>query len=317
MNKQQAAPAQALLILTGLLVMLILLTQAMAILAIQRYHFQHQPGNDPITAVATPVTKLNQNLETDIKFNLSKLLTYSDGYQDPRKVLVTFHDNDGDGIPDDPLSFDKFVDVARYLFEETYTDFDGYTYYKLSRNVLQADTQAEENIIIANASTYAGKYIYRTDTKLFKKIASVTPYGVTGLTDATDGTLKLSAFIGRSGYNTPKVNSADSTIVKSSEEKIFFQWKHYAPTDQRVDPSVTNLIDIFILTKTYYDSILSWKANNKALVDFPSPPTNTELSIMFNNLNNYKSISDQIIYRPVKFKLLFGSSASTELQATF
>jgi hypothetical protein len=279
--------------------------------------FSTPTGDSPVTTIGTPVIKLNQNLETDIKFNLSKLLTYSDGYQDPRKVLVTFHDNDGDGIPDDPLSFDKFVDVARYLFEETYTDFDGYTYYKLSRNVLQADTQAEENVIIQNASTYAGKYIYRTDLKVFKKIASVTPYGLTTLTNATDGTLKLSAFIGRSGYNTPKVNSSDSTIANSTEEKIFFQWKHYAPTDQRVDPSVTNLIDIFILTKTYYDNVLSWKANNKTLVEFPAPPTNTELSISFNNLNNYKSISDQIIYRPVKFKLLFGSMAITELQATF
>ena len=279
--------------------------------------FTAPSGADPITVVGTPVIKLNQNLEQDIKFNLSKLLTYADGYQDPRKVLVTFSDVDGDGIPDDPLSFDKFVDVSRYLFEETYTEFDGYTYYKLSRNVLQADTQAEENVIITNASVYAGKYIYRTDLKVFKKIAAIAPYGLTELTNATDGTTKLSAFIGRSGYTTPKVNTVTSTIASSTEENIFFQWKHFAPTDQRIDPSVTNLIDIFILTKTYYDKILSWKANNKTLVEFPAPPTNTELSISFNNLNNYKSISDQIIYRPVKFKLLFGSIAISELQAKF
>ena len=272
---------------------------------------------NPVIALGDPIIRINQNLEQDIKFNLSKLLTYADGYQDPRKVLVTFSDANGDGIPDDPLSFDKFVDVSRYLFEETYVDFDGYTYYKLSRNVIQADSQTEENVVIANASVYAGKYIYRTDLKVFKKIAAVAPYGLTILTNDTDGTLKLSAFIGRSGFTTPKINTATNTIDSSTEEDIFFQWKHYAPTDQRVDPSVTNLIDIFILTKTYYDKVLSWKANNKTIEEFPAPPTNTELSISFNNLNNYKSISDQIIYRPVKFKLLFGAGAPAELQASF
>ena len=34
-------------------------------------------------------------------------------------------------VPDDPLSFDKFVNTNRYMFQETYTDFDGYVYYKL------------------------------------------------------------------------------------------------------------------------------------------------------------------------------------------
>lgn len=279
--------------------------------------FSIPTSSSPITATGTPVIKTNQSLENDIKFNLSKLLTYTDGYQDPRKALITFHDSDGDGIPDDPLSFDKFVDVSRYMFEETFTDFDGYTYYKLSRNVIQADTTADENLIMNNAALYAGKYIYRTDTKIFKKIGLASPYGPTALTDATDGALKLAAFIGRSGYNTPKVNSTTSVITPSVEEKVFFQWKHYAPQDQRVDPSVTNLIDIFILTKTYYDKVLAWKANNKLLTEFPAPPTNTELAIGFNNLNNYKSISDQLIYRPVKFKLLFGQSANQELQANF
>lgn len=279
--------------------------------------FSSPSGTDPLTALGTPRIKVNQKLDNDIKFNLSKLLTYADGYQDPRKVLITFNDEDGNGIPDDPLSFDRFVDVSRYLFEETYIDFDGYTYYKLSRNVIQTDSQAEENLIITNASTYAGKYVYRTDLKVFKKIAATAPYALTTLINDTDGTLKLAAFVGRSRYNTPKVNTSTNIIEASSEENIFFQWKHYAPADQRVDPSVTNLIDTFILTKTYYDKVLAWKANNKTMTEFPAPPTNTELSISFNNLNNYKSISDQIIYRPVKFKLLFGSQAAQELQANF
>ena len=38
---------------------------------------------------------------------------------------------------------------------------------------------------------------------------------------------------------------------------------------------------------------------------------------MFESLNTKKSISDQVIYRPVKYKILFGDLASGELQAKF
>ena len=34
-------------------------------------------------------------------------------------------------------------------------------------------------------------------------------------------------------------------------------------------------------------------------------------------LNPLKSLSDQIIYHPVKYKILFGTNAEEELQATF
>jgi hypothetical protein len=38
---------------------------------------------------------------------------------------------------------------------------------------------------------------------------------------------------------------------------------------------------------------------------------------MFEVLETKKSISDQVIYRPVKYKILFGDLASNELQARF
>ena len=49
----------------------------------------------------------------------------------------------------------------------------------------------------------------------------------------------------------------------------------------------------------------------------PNPPTISELTDMFESLNTKKSISDQVIYRPVKYKILFGDLASGELQAKF
>jgi hypothetical protein len=49
----------------------------------------------------------------------------------------------------------------------------------------------------------------------------------------------------------------------------------------------------------------------------PNPPTISELNDMFESLNTKKTISDQVVYRPVKYKILFGDLASGELQAKF
>ena len=77
------------------------------------------------------------------------------------------------------------------------------------------------------------------------------------------------------------------------------------------------MIDIFVLTLTYYNSVVAWKLNNKDITEFPAPQTSSELAILLADLNNFKSISDEIIYRPVKFKLLFGATSMPELQAKF
>jgi hypothetical protein len=41
------------------------------------------------------------------------------------------------------------------------------------------------------------------------------------------------------------------------------------------------------------------------------------LRLEFSNLENYKSVSDAIIYNAARFKPLFGNKANSELQATF
>jgi hypothetical protein len=48
------------------------------------------------------------------------------------------------------------------------------------------------------------------------------------------------------------------------------------------------------------------------------PPSSDELyNLLSVDLNKIKSISDEIIYHPVKYKILFGNQATPELQATF
>jgi hypothetical protein len=50
----------------------------------------------------------------------------------------------------------------------------------------------------------------------------------------------------------------------------------------------------------------------------PEPPNSDSLRISFGlKLDNIKSISDEIIYHPVEYKVLFGSKADEKLQASF
>jgi len=100
-------------------------------------------------------------------------------------------------------------------------------------------------------------------------------------------------------------------------ESFFFKWNHYISKNQIVDPSSTNIIDMVVLTNLYYNDILVWKSQGGSILTKPKAPTTEDLRVQFAELNNFKSISDEIIYNSGKFKILFGPQAVDELQATF
>lgn len=112
-----------------------------------------------------------------------------------------------------------------------------------------------------------------------------------------------------------KVFTQNTTVAEPIP--LYFKWSHYSPIDQRVDPSASNIIDMIVITDGYYTDVTNWKNNNGTLVTLPVPPTTEELRIQFQNLDQYKMVSDSMIWNSGEFKLLFGEQAATELQATF
>lgn len=71
-----------------------------------------------------------------------------------------------------------------------------------------------------------------------------------------------------------------------------------------------------MLTKTYDTQFRLWL--NGALNSMPLPPSSDSIFRDYGSeINKIKSISDEIIYHPVKYKVLFGSKAESSLQATF
>ena len=94
-----------------------------------------------------------------------------------------------------------------------------------------------------------------------------------------------------------------------------FKWHHLVDIDQTLDPSLTNIIDVYVLTKSYNDDFQQWKKKNNAALKMPLPQTTEELRGNFRDLLSYKMMTDEVIFHPVKFKPLFGKLADIEFQA--
>jgi hypothetical protein len=114
-----------------------------------------------------------------------------------------------------------------------------------------------------------------------------------------------------------KVFTQNTTIPELNRLPLYFKWSHYSPIDQRVDPAPTNIIDMIVITDSFYRDVIIWKNSNGSLLTFPEAPTTEELRIQFQDLNKYKMVSDSMVWNSGTFKLLFGSQAESELQATF
>jgi len=114
-----------------------------------------------------------------------------------------------------------------------------------------------------------------------------------------------------------KVFTQNTTISQTQQLPFYFKWSHYSPIDQRVDPSPSNIVDMIVITNSYLQDILIWKNSNNTAANLPLPPTTEELRIQFQSLDQYKMVSDSMIWNSGVFKILFGTQAAPELQATF
>ena len=96
-----------------------------------------------------------------------------------------------------------------------------------------------------------------------------------------------------------------------------FEWTHVPAVNELIDPSFSNIIDVFVLTDSYNTIYRNWLLNDSNFINEPLPPTIDELNQQFSDVSYKKSISDSVIYRPVKYKVLFGNKASYDLRAKF
>ena len=79
------------------------------------------------------------------------------------------------------------------------------------------------------------------------------------------------------GFDYTVIDPNANSGALSGRKDLVFQWKRIADSEQRIDPSISNIIDTFVLTNTYDLSYRNWLSNDRTEDGLPKPPTSDEL----------------------------------------
>jgi len=238
----------------------------------------------------------------DQRWYIYDSVVQTDGYVDNTQILVTFPDDNNDGVPNDPDLFTNIVAPTvntgkKYVFFKQATNTDNFITTVPVDNTTIVTGYATQSAITANWTLYlSGQIFYATTEDAFYQL-SISATNTRTLTKLTN----YAAQVGRQGMS--------------------FQYRHNSPNDRRIDPSPNNIMDLYILTTQYSSDYLSYIQDTTGTVAEPALPTNDTLKTEFGSgstsLENYKALSDTIVYNPGKYKPLFGAKAPANLQATF
>ena len=240
------------------------------------------------------VVSTGNSIGYHINWQIVDVVTEADGYQDNRKVKVGFFDDDDDGVVDNPDIFDIIVEpntsvTTKFVFFEKYISYDNIERYRPYASSNFVVSQNESDITLSS-STYDNDqlfYFYDEEEDVIKKY------------DSSSNTL----------------STTTDYIARRGRSSLSFQYKHNAGQDTRIDPSVSNIVDVYILERTYDNLFRIWLQEGGTK---PIPSTSDQLRISYEGtLNPLKSLSDQVVYHTVKYRILFGTNADENLQATF
>ena len=243
------------------------------------------------------ILKINSHLDTTEKLGIDyvwyiyKNIVAVDGYEEQNKVLVTFTDDNADGIPDNPDIFDTLVNPAvntkeKFIFFKQETGYNSFISYKPVAFDSVVRCNDISDIVIADYPI--GKIFYVVATNKFYQSVDSSNY------------IEVYDYIAKQGRGD-----------------LYFQYRHNSPGYRRIDPSPNNIVDLFMLPRSYATDYQNWIRDVTNMIVEPVPPTTEQLKLEYSELENYKAISDTIIFNSAKFKPLFGSKASASLQATF
>lgn len=92
-----------------------------------------------------------------------------------------------------------------------------------------------------------------------------------------------------------------------------FLWEHFSDSFNLIDPVRTNINDLYIITKSYYVDTLNWLQLDSPQ---PAPPTYFELKSAYSSYLRNAMMSDEVVLRPGKFKVLYGKNAPPQSRAS-
>jgi len=233
-------------------------------------------------------------LGSDYSWQVDSAIIEPDGYIEPKKVSVSFFDNNDDGQIDDPDAFENIVQSAStstqtgYLNKFVYfqKSADGLRYSAYTGSVLAYPT--EDLVLQQDRENGQLYYFYDPSVDVIKRYSIIA-----------------GGFILEPNF-----------YAKSGRGGLKFHYVHNSGNERRIDPSKSNIIDIYLLTKEYDLTYRNWLSSGVGTA--PLAPTTQSLEANYSaTLEPIKAISDELIYHPVNYKVLFGSQAAGPLQGTF
>jgi len=238
---------------------------------------------DQILLLPINLNSRSESIGENNIYQIDNLVIESDGFVDNSKVIISFYDYNNLGEISNPDSFSDIVE-SNYIYFKINSDR---TKFNLTReSVIELDNED----LVTDSMKIDGQLFYFTNPNInvMKYWSSVT-----------------SLLVFTNDY-----------IAREGRYDLKFQYSHNSGEQRRIDPSKSNIIDIYILTSTYDSEYRSYVTKND--LSEPLSLTSSELEKNYSSfLNEIKSVSDEIIFHPVKYKKLFGTRSNLQLQATF
>jgi hypothetical protein len=256
-----------------------------------------------VLSINTMNTDINSGLGKDYQWQIDGAIVETDGYVEPKKVKVSFYDYNSSGQISDPDTFMNVVEPSSTNettnFNDKFVYFkkstDGQRYSLMDKELFRAfptpeDADAMLNQLAVNNGDLF--YFYNPEYNVIKSFSAA----LLGTSDHWVYEPDYYAYSGRDGLK--------------------FQYTHNSGEDRRIDPSKSNIIDVYLLTSDYDLSFRTWLSSGTGAE--PLAPTSSSLEQNYSSkLEPIKTISDEIIFQPVKYKVLFGNKASGNLQGVF
>ena len=255
------------------------------------------------------ISTSSQNQETIYKSLASHV--YDDyitpaGYVDNTKVKLLTSDTN-----DNPFAVLETIPTNDSIVMEQYS-VDSVDYERASNYAVSAS-------LVVNVPSTATLYYNTTTPAWWKKEAGtwnvITPGTATEVAAGTADYNDMDGDKLRIHYRGTQYRVLEG-ISFTEDPFSSFRWEHYADLDKRIDPSTSNIVDMYVLSADYVRNVNKWKANNFTTTT-PTPPNNYELAKIMETIEPKAAMADHLAYIPVQFKYLFGSYAKAENQAVF
>jgi len=226
----------------------------------------------------------------------------SDGYVDDYAVEISTINANLPGTLSNP---DFFSEVTGYSTGTTNIQFFVFFQTITDANMLTRKVIIPSSEIIYNYGTISDvnvvKYEYPLGTIFYAVFENNFYQSVTDPTTSA---------------NIYNLTILSTYSAMTGRQGLYFQYKHISDNTTRINPASTNIIDLYLVTQSYYTQYQNWVKDTTGTVIEPTAPNINELTQLYSDLNNYKMLTDSVIMNSVKFKPLFGIKAEPNLQAT-